>query len=452
MKHLKTLTFFLTYLMAAQALAALPWNTGDTKVPSLAPMLEKARPTVVNIAAKGKMNVANPLLNDPFFRFFFDVPNMPREQETESLGSGVIVDAGRGLILTNHHVVEHASKIILTLDDGRTFDEVKVMGSDPASDVALLQVKAKNLVAIPIGDSARLRVGDFVVAIGSPFGLKQTVTSGIVSAMGRSGLGIIGNRGYEDFIQTDASINPGNSGGALVDLNGALVGINTAIVAPSGGNVGIGFAIPVNMAKSIMEQLLQYGNVKRGALGVSIQDLTPDLAKALNIQNLKGGALVSEVEEGSAASRAGVKPGDIVLSVNSKPVESSSSLRNIIGLLRLGSTVSLTVWRNGKVLTVRAPLIAREESFVKGEDIHPRLAGASFNNFQSQGKKYVAVAEIDPESPAAGFVGLREGDIMVSVNRRKVSTVEEMKSAAKGKKELLLNIQRGAQSFFIVIK
>ncbi|MBI4357538.1 MAG: DegQ family serine endoprotease [Gammaproteobacteria bacterium] len=450
--QLKIFAFFL--LWNTSVFAALPWNTADSKVPSLAPMLEKTRPAVVNIAAKGKVNVANPLLNDPFFRFFFDIPNLPREQETESLGSGVIVDGARGLILTNHHVIEHATKIVVTLDDGRILDDVKVLGSDPASDIALIQMKAKNLVSILLADSSKLRVGDFVVAIGSPFGLKQTVTSGIVSALGRSGLGIIGNRGYEDFIQTDASINPGNSGGALVDLTGSLVGINTAIVAPSGGNVGIGFAIPINMAKSIMEQLLQYGNVKRGALGVSIQDLTPDLAKALNIQNLTGGALISEVEDGSAADKAGIKPGDIVLTMNGKAVENSSSLRNKIGLLRLGNSITLTLWRNGKVHTVRAELLAREESFVKGEDIHPRLAGASFGNVTIQGKKgkQVTVIEVDPESPAAEFVGLQEGDIIVSVNRRKVSTLGDMKAAAKNSRELLLNIQRGKQSFFIVIK
>lgn len=446
---MKLVTKILLVSLFSNAFAAIP-------VPTLAPMLENARPGVVNIAAKGKVSVNNPLLNDPFFRFFFDVPNMPRERQTESLGSGVIVDAERGLILTNHHVVQHATEIIITLDNGQKLEGVKVIGSDPGSDIAVIQVQTKNLTALPFADSDRLRVGDFVVAIGSPFGLKQTVTSGIVSALGRSGLGIIGRSGYEDFIQTDASINPGNSGGALVDLNGQLVGINTAILAPSGGNVGIGFAIPINMAKVIMEQVVQYGSVKRGALGVSAQDLTPELAKALNIQNIQGGALVAEIDEGSSAEKAGIKPGDVILSMNGKLIENSTSIRNRIGLLRLGSTVSLTVWRNGQVFTVNAPLVALEETTLKGEDIHPRLAGALFGTIQAQKQKgtqkYVVVKGLAPQSPAALFVGLRPGDIVMSVNRQKISTVEEMKLATKGSQELLLNIRRGNQAFFIVIK
>jgi len=318
-------------------------------VPSLAPMLSRVTPGVVNIAVRGRVREQNPLLQDPFFRRFFSVPQnqQTEERETQATGSGVIVDAARGYVLTNGHVVENATRIEVTTKDNRRLT-AKLIGRDPETDIAVLQVPAGNLTAVPMGDSDRLQVGDFVLAIGNPFGLGQTVTSGIVSALGRSGLGI---EGYEDFIQTDASINPGNSGGPLVDLEGECVGINTAILAPGGGNIGIGFAVPIDMARRVMEQLVRFGEVKRGRIGVAIQDLTPDLAQAMNTAHTTG-AVIARVEPSSPAERAGLRTGDLVVAVNGVAVNSGTQLRNTIGLTRIGSEVELTVDRRGAEQTV----------------------------------------------------------------------------------------------------
>ena len=313
-------------------------------VPSLAPMLARITPGVVNIAVKGKVREENPLLQDPFFRRFFNLPQQRQfeERETQATGSGVIVDAARGYVLSNAHVVENATTIEVTTKDNRRFP-AKLIGRDAETDVAVLQIATQNLTAVPMGDSDRLQVGDFVLAIGNPFGLGQTVTSGIVSALGRSGLGI---EGYEDFIQTDASINPGNSGGPLVNLNGQVVGINTAILAPGGGNIGIGFAVPISMARRVMGELIRSGEVKRGRIGVEIQDLTPDIAQAMNTQHTTG-AIIRRVEQGSPADRAGLRSGDLVVAVNGTPVRSGTQLRNMIGLSRIGDEVTLTVARPG---------------------------------------------------------------------------------------------------------
>ena len=324
------LTLLLT---VAPAPAGLPPVVGDTPLPTLAPMIKKVSPAVVNIATRGTIRdrgQQNPLLDDPFFRRFFDVPpdTGPRERPFQSAGSGVIFDAKSGYILTNAHVVENASEITVTLQDGRDL-KAEVLGSDAPSDIAVLKVKPDGLAQIALGDSAKVEVGDFVVAIGNPFGLQHTVTSGIISGLSRSG---INPDGYEDFIQTDASINPGNSGGALVNLRGELIGINTAILSRSGGNIGIGFAIPVNMAHSVMEQLIKYGSVKRGQLGVSMYTVTPDIAHSLGLASAAG-ALVSQVVEGSPAEKAGIRTGDVITSVNGQPVKSNSELRNTIGLL-----------------------------------------------------------------------------------------------------------------------
>ena len=328
-------------------LAASPIIGPDGQIPTLAPLLKDVTPAVVNIAVKGHVTVENPLLQDPFFRRFFDIPEGPIQREVQAAGSGVIVDGEEGYVLTNNHVIEHADEIVVTLKDKRQLD-AKLVGTDPDTDIAVLQVDASNLVALPIGDSDRLEVGDFVLAIGNPFGLGQTVTSGIVSALGRSGLGI---ESYENFIQTDASINPGNSGGALIDLRGELIGINTAIVGPTGGNVGIGFAVPINMAKGIMEQLIAHGEVQRGRLGVQVQDLTPDIAEALRLK-ANGGAVIARVEADSPARRAGLRPGDVVVAIDGVPVESSADLRNRIGLTPIGETVHLTILREGEEQTV----------------------------------------------------------------------------------------------------
>ena len=337
---------------------ALPDVAGPLKVAlpmedlTLAPMLERVIPGVVNIATQSQVAVErHPFFNDPFFRRFFELPPQQRNRIEQNLGSGVIVDAQRGLVLTSNHVIEAANAIEVTLQDGRSF-AAKVIGSDPETDVAVIQIPAKELIGVPLGNSDVLRVGDFVVAIGSPFGLSQTVTSGIVSALGRTSLGI---GGYEDFIQTDASINPGNSGGALVNLKGELVGINTAILGPNGGNIGIGFAIPVNMAHGIMEQLVEYGEVRRGQLGVVMQDLTPELARAFGIEG-RSGAVITQVLRDTSAASAGLRPGDLIIAVNGHEVQSAAGLRNQIGLLRVGDTAALDIMRDGQPYTIKVRL------------------------------------------------------------------------------------------------
>ena len=333
---------------AAFAAAPIP-EVGGAPVPSLAPMLARITPGVVGVSVRGRVREENPLLQDPFFRRFFNLPQRQQqeERETQATGSGVIVDAAQGYVLTNGHVVENATRIEITTKENRRFT-ARLIGKDSDTDIALLQVPAQNLTAVPVGDSDRLQVGDFVLAIGNPFGLGQTVTSGIVSALGRSGLGI---EGYEDFIQTDASINPGNSGGPLVNLQGQCVGINTAILSPGGGNIGIGFAVPINMARRVMDQILRYGEVKRGRIGVAIQDLTPDLADAMKTSHTTG-AVIAKVESGSPAERAGLRNGDLVLALNGTAVNSGTQLRNLIGLARIGDEVTLTVDRRGSEYSI----------------------------------------------------------------------------------------------------
>jgi Do/DeqQ family serine protease len=420
---------------------------------SLAPMLDQVVPGVANISTTTKVNIQqNPLFNDPFFRRFFDIPDQPRQRERQSLGSGVVVDAGEGFVVTNNHVIEHADQITVTLQDGRRFD-AKLVGTDPEMDVAVVRIKADNLKAIPFGDSDALRVGDFVVAIGSPFGLSQTVTSGIVSALGRTGLGI---EGYEDFIQTDASINPGNSGGALVDLDGRLVGINTAIVGPAGGNVGIGFAIPSNQVRAVVEQIVKYGEVQRGQLGVAVQDLTPDLARALRLER-SGGALIAQVQPGSAAAKAGLHAGDVVTAVDGKPVTGAAMLRNTIGLLRIGAEIRLDIIRDGKPQTVTAQLARPVREKVSAAQLNERLRGAQLGAIESGHPLHGRVEGIEVLSVerggSASLAGLREGDIITSVNRRPVRNMEEFREvvqAARG--VLLLNIRRGDSALFIAVE
>jgi Do/DeqQ family serine protease len=340
------LATLLLALGIAPAWAAFPLEN-ENGVPSVAPVLRAVTPGVVNIAVKARVRVSNPLLDDPIFRRFFNVPTGPIERETQASGSGVIVDAGNGYVLTNNHVVQGADVIEVVLRDKRRF-KAKLVGRDQGTDVAVLQIKAEDLTAVPLGDSDKIEVGDFVLAIGNPFGLGQTVTSGIVSALGRSGLGI---EGYEDFIQTDAAINPGNSGGALVDLKGRLIGINTAILAPSGGNVGVGFAVPINMARTVMEQLIKFGHIDRGWIGVSGQDVTPDLSQALHTKRTSG-AVISGVAPNSPAQRAGLQPGDIVISVGGTPVDGWQPFLNRLGLARVDEDLSLEIERAGKPLAV----------------------------------------------------------------------------------------------------
>jgi Do/DeqQ family serine protease len=342
---------------APPASAALPLAE-QGGIPTLAPLLERVTPAVVNIAVVSQAPAAdNPLLQDPFFRRFFNVPESPAQAPPRiSAGSGVIVDAGRGYVVTNHHVVENAAEIAVTLKDRRQV-EAKLVGSDPDTDIAVLKIDPKGLTEVPFGDAGSVRVGDFVVAIGNPFGLGQTVTSGIVSALGRSGLR---PSGYEDFIQTDASINPGNSGGALINLKGELVGINTAIVAPAGGNVGIGFAVPSNMARAVMEQLIRGGEVRRGRLGVAIQDVTPDIAAGLGREQATG-AIVESVEPGSPAARAGIQPRDIIVALDGETIEDASALRNKVGLTPAGRTVELRLIRDRREMSVRVGVEERKK-------------------------------------------------------------------------------------------
>ncbi len=436
------------------AVAALPAAVDGRPLPTLAPMLKEVTPAVVNIATVGRVRLQqNPLLNDPFFRRFFDIPDQPRERQTQSLGSGVVIDAEQGYVLTNHHVIDKAEQIRVMLSDGRSF-EAELIGADPESDVAVVRIPPERLTALPLADSDALQVGDFVVAIGNPFGLGQTVTSGIVSALGRTGLGI---EGYEDFIQTDASINPGNSGGALVNLRGELVGLNTAIIAPGGGNVGIGFAIPINMAHEIMTQLVAHGEVSRGQLGITAQDLTPELAQAFGLKQQRG-TVVAAVAKDSPAERAGVRVGDVIVSVNGRRVESAADVRNRIGLLRVGERVALEMLRNGAQKRIETVIEAPTLTRLDGKELHPRLAGAQFSNIEEGMPQYgrvqgVLVAELDPRGPAV-HTGLRPGDVVVSINRIPVSNINELENAARrgDGSGLLLNVQRGGTAMFLLIR
>ncbi len=445
---------FALVLCAMAPLAAAPQQPVQmpTGVATLAPLIKEVAPAVVNIAVKSKQPVEdNPLLKDPFLRRFFELPNQPAEQQTQSVGSGVIVDAKKGYILTNHHVINNATEIIITLRDQRQL-KAKLVGSDPETDIAVLQVAPENLTQVAFGDSEKIEVGDFVVAIGNPFGLGQTVTMGIVSALGRSGLGI---EGYEDFIQTDASINPGNSGGALLTLKGEVVGINTAIIGPAGGNIGIGFAVPINMARSMMDQILTHGEVSRGRIGVAVQDLTPDIAQALKLDKTTG-ALVNRVEPNSPAEKAGLKAGDIVTAIGGKPVRGGADLRNRIGLLRVGDKTELQVVHEKSIKTVYIQIGQREQQKAEATEGIPRLAGATFSaverSAQPNRPKGVVVASVEPNSPAAGN-GLRAGDVIMAVNRQQVETVDALTKAAKAARgPLALNILRGESRIVLIVQ
>ena len=442
---LAALLLAVTPLAPSIAVAQLPGAVGETPVPSLAPMLKNVTPAVVNIATRGTVQQENPLLNDPFFRRFFDIPNVPRERSFQSAGSGVIVDAKNGYIITNAHVIENATEITVTLLDNRSLT-AKVVGKDPGSDVAVLQVKAANLAQIPVADSDRAEVGDFVVAIGNPFGLGHTVTSGIVSALGRSG---INPEGYEDFIQTDASINPGNSGGALVDLNGRLVGINSAILSRTGGNIGIGFAIPSNMMKTVMNQLVKFGEVKRGVLGVNVQTLTPDIAQSMDLGNVQG-ALVSQVVDDSAAATAGLKAGDVVTAINGKAVKDAAGLRNSIGLLSVGDKVDIALLRDGKPRRVTAVIGERDAvAEARAAGLHPGLEGALLED--APDGDGVLIRSVADGSPAAQR-GLRANDLILGVGRTRVANLDEFTAATGDAQAFVLQIRRGNAMLVIPIR
>ncbi|PRH82877.1 Do family serine endopeptidase [Arenimonas caeni] len=428
--------------------AALPLEVDSVALPSLAPMLEQVTPAVVNIYSRQVINVRNPLAE------LFGMPGMPQQRSQQSLGSGVIVDAERGLVLTNHHVIENADEVSVTLADGRTF-EAEFIGSDPDTDVAVIRIPAEELVAIPLADSSRLRVGDFVVAVGNPFGLGQTVTSGIVSAVGRSGLQGLG---YQNFIQTDASINPGNSGGALVNLRGELVGINTASFNPRGsaaGNIGLGFAIPVNLADEVKRQLLAYGEVRRGTLGLDTEDLNPRLAGQLGLPANQRGALVTRVYRGSPAEAAGVRPGDLVLAANGERIDGANALRNAEGLAPVGEPVRLDLLRDERRVSVQAVPRPRATE-VDGRTLDARLAGATLaelpERFRQRGWFGVVASKVEPGSRAAQS-GLRAGDYIRGVNRRRVDDLQAFQDVmADPPRNLQLDVVRGNRNGYLVME
>ncbi|WP_203435982.1 serine endoprotease DegQ [Enterobacter hormaechei] len=431
------------------ASAALPSQVpGQEAIPSLAPMLEKVLPAVVSVQVEGTARQSQRIPEELKKYFGEDAPDQ-QAQPFEGLGSGVIIDAAKGYILTNNHVISQADKISIQLNDGREFD-AKLIGGDDQSDIALLQVQnPSNLTQIAIADSDKLRVGDFAVAVGNPFGLGQTATSGIVSALGRSGLNL---EGLENFIQTDASINRGNSGGALLNLNGELIGINTAILAPGGGSIGIGFAIPSNMAKTLSQQLIQFGEVKRGLLGIKGMEMSADIAKAFKL-NVQRGAFVSEVLPNSGSAKAGVKSGDIIVSLNDKPLSSFAELRSRIATTEPGAKVKLGLIREGKPLTVEVTLDKSTSSSASAEQISPALQGATLSDGQlKNGTKGISVTTVEKSSPAAQ-AGLHQDDVIVGVNRTRVQSIAEMRKVLESKPAVIaLQIIRGNDTLYILLR
>ncbi|MCG8156110.1 serine endoprotease DegQ [Brenneria goodwinii] len=439
----------LSSLPAAHATlpAVIP---GQQQLPSLAPMLEKVLPAVVSVHIEGTRTQSQRVPEE--FKFFFG-PNAPQDKQSArpfaGLGSGVIIDAAKGYVLTNNHVINNADKIRVQLNDGREY-EAKLIGRDEQSDIALLQlVDAKNLVEIKMADSDRLRVGDFAVAVGNPFGLGQTATSGIISALGRSGLNL---EGLENFIQTDASINRGNSGGALVNLNGELIGINTAILAPGGGNIGIGFAIPSNMAQNLAQQLVEFGEVRRGLLGIKGSEMTSEMAKAFKV-DVQRGAFVSEVLPQSAAAKAGIKAGDVLTSLDGKPISSFAELRAKVGTTAPGKTVKVGLLRDGKQMEVSVVLDNSNTTTTNAETLYPALQGASLTDGQlKNGSKGVQIDNVTKDSPAAQ-IGLQKGDIIIGVNRERVENITQLRKILEAKPVVLaLNIVRGDETIYLLLR
>lgn len=456
---------FLTALVLGSSIAAMPMVAQATlptqvdgqAVPSLAPMLEKVRPAVVSIAVEGKTKGDSRRTRDipPEFEFFFgpnadffgDRQSAPRN--FRGVGSGVIINAEKGYIITNNHVIDNADKITVKLEDGREFN-AKLVGSDPLSDVALIQIEnPKNLTEIKFADSDKLQVGDFTVAIGNPFGLGQTVTSGIVSALGRStGKS---DEGYENYIQTDAAVNQGNSGGPLINLKGELIGINTAIISPSGGNAGIAFAIPSNMANSLVSQIIEFGEVKRGMLGIKGGELNADLAKEFNIATQQG-AFVSEVLPDSAAAKAGFKAGDVITEINGQKIRSFSELRAKVATSGVGKEIELTYLRDGKEEKAKVTLQSDSEAKTTAENIIPSLKGAEFNNYSSKGIKGVEVSSVEKGS-IAEMRSLKKGDIIIGVNRHSVENIADLRKILDAKPSVVaLNIVRDGANFYIILQ
>jgi Do/DeqQ family serine protease len=448
----RTAIVVLTLLLAAGGAAAAAVPTDARGLPTLAPIVHQVTPAVVNISVVTRSPLENnPLFQDPFFRRFFNLPDRPQRRE-QAAGSGVIVDAARGYVITNHHVIREAEQVLVTLVDRRQF-QARIVGTDPGTDIALLHIEPRKLTALRFGDSDQLQVGDYVLAIGNPFGIGQTVTSGIVSALGRSGLS---PEGYEDFVQTDASINPGNSGGALVNLRGELIGINTAIIGPAGGNVGIGFAVPSNMARAVMTQIVTHGEVRRGRLGVELVDLTFDLAKKLGVTTLDGAAIAT-VQPGSPAEKAGLRPRDVVTAMNGRPIRSAAELRARLGLTAVGEEVELKVVRGGQPGTIRARVGAPEAMARGNGQPVPQLPGLSVVEIERGSPLYqriqgLIVAAVDHGS-RAWSAGFRPGDIIYAVNRRRVRTHAELVSALRGAdRGYTVSLQRGEANMTITVR
>ncbi|MFU0888485.1 serine endoprotease DegP [Kluyvera sichuanensis] len=469
-----SLSLALSPLSASAAETASSSASAAQPMPSLAPMLEKVMPSVVSINVEGSTTVNTPRMGRNFQQFFGDNSpfcqdgspfqsspfcqggagpdggnggNQPQQQQKfMALGSGVVIDAAKGYVVTNNHVVDNANTIKVQLSDGRKFD-AKVVGKDPRSDIALIQIQdPKNLTAIKLADSDALRVGDYTVAIGNPFGLGETVTSGIVSALGRSGLNV---ENYENFIQTDAAINRGNSGGALVNLNGELIGINTAILAPDGGNIGIGFAIPSNMVKNLTDQMVKFGQVKHGELGIMGTELNSELAKAMKVDAQRG-AFVSQVMPNSSAAKAGIKAGDVITSLNGKAISSFAALRAQVGTMPVGSKISLGLLRDGKPVTVDLELQQSSQTQVDSSSIFSGIEGAEMSNKGQD--KGVVVNTVKAGSPAAQ-IGLKKGDIIVGANQQAVKNIAELRKILDSKPSVLaLNIQRGDSSIYLLMQ
>ncbi len=434
---------------AAKSFAALPASQQYT----LAPMLTTATSAVVNISTEGRVELRfNPLFNDPFFKRFFNFPDQRQQRKTQSLGSGVIIDSKRGLIVTNYHVIKSADVIKVKLSDGRIF-EADLVGSDSETDIAVLRIKAKNIVSLELFNSDKLRVGDFVVAIGNPFGLGQTVTSGIVSALARSGLGIIG---YEDLIQTDASINPGNSGGALVNLDGKLIGINTAIYSQSGGNIGIGFAIPSNMAREVTNQIIEHGEVRRGYIGAKFQDLDRALIEAFGL-SVERGAVVVSVSSGSPSDQAGLEAGDVIVSMNGRKINGASDLRNRLGLEQPGNLVLLDCLKSKTLVSASLTVGDYKDALQTKQFKNSVLSGVSVVAIPNSSGVFgrirgVMIFNVQKKSKAWA-AGLRKGDIISSVNRRDVRNVEQFLDAFNNSKEkVLLRVFRDGNSALVLVQ
>jgi len=445
---MKNTCILLLSLVVAHVEAALPTAVDGQAVPSLAPILEQVTPAVVNINTKSVQYVRS--RNSEFYSWFYGLPNTPQERVTQSLGSGVIVDAVRGYILTNRHVVNDADDISVVLHDGRTYNAT-LIGSDDGTDVAVIQIDADNLTALPLADSKQLRVGDFVVAVGNPFGLGQTVTSGIVSALGRTSLSGLG---YQNFIQTDASINPGNSGGALIDLTGSLVGINTAIFSPSGGNVGIGFAIPSSLAKRMMRQLVEFGTVRRGSLGMGVQDITERLARAFDVGQ-KQGVLVTSVDPDSPADRAGLQAGDIITQLNGDRITSQKQFQNYEGLIDLDSKVVIEYLRNEQHKKVHTLITEADRNEMHGKELHPLLKGALLSNLPVQYKERFqgVLIETIERGSKPWQLGLRAGDLITSVNKSDIASLKQLtQSVARSSKSPLFNIYRNGRNYLLLLE